>query len=199
MVQINFMEQNRIIEAIKQSIALKQQILTDKLLLQTINEVTDAIINTFQVKGKVLFCGNGGSAADAQHLAAEFSGRFYYDRDPLYSEALHVNTSYITAVANDYSYNDIYSRLIKAKGAKGDVLVGISTSGNSENIIRAINTANDLGMIPIGFTGNNGGKMKDICKYLINVPSNDTPRIQEVHILIGHIVCELVEAKLFPR
>jgi D-sedoheptulose 7-phosphate isomerase len=193
------MEQNRIVEAIKQSIALKQQILTDKSLLQSITDVTDAIINTFQAKGKVLFCGNGGSAADAQHLAAEFSGRFYYDRDPLYSEALHVNTSYITAVANDYSYNEIYSRLIKAKGAKGDVLVGISTSGNSENIIRAINTANDLGMITVGFTGNNGGKMKDICKYIINVPSNDTPRIQEVHILIGHIVCELVEAKLFPR
>ncbi|MEI6822851.1 MAG: D-sedoheptulose 7-phosphate isomerase [Bacteroidota bacterium] len=192
------MEQNRIVEAIKQSIALKQQILTDKSLLQSITDVTDAIINTFQAKGKVLFCGNGGSAADAQHLAAEFSGRFYYDRDPLYSEALHVNTSYITAVANDYSYNEIYSRLIKAKGAKGDVLVGISTSGNSENIIRAINTANDLGMITVGFTGNNGGKMKDICKYIINVPSNDTPRIQEVHILIGHIVCELVEAKLFP-
>ena len=193
------MEQNRIVEAIKQSIALKQQILTDESLLQSITDVTDAIINTFKAKGKVLFCGNGGSAADAQHLAAEFSGRFYYDRDPLYSEALHVNTSYITAVANDYSYNEIYSRLIKAKGAKGDVLVGISTSGNSENIIRAINTANDLGMITIGFTGNNGGKMKDICKYIINVPSNDTHRIQEVHILIGHIVCELVEAKLFPR
>ena len=193
------MEQNRIVEAIKQSIALKQQILTDESLLQSITDVTDAIINTFKAKGKVLFCGNGGSAADAQHLAAEFSGRFYYDRDPLYSEALHVNTSYITAVANDYSYNEIYSRLIKAKGAKGDVLVGISTSGNSENIIRAINTANDLGMITVGFTGNNGGKMKDICKYIINVPSNDTPRIQEVHILIGHIVCELVEAKLFPR
>ena len=193
------MEQNRVIEAIKQSIALKQQILTDESLLQSITDVTDAIINTFQAKGKVLFCGNGGSAADAQHLAAEFSGRFYYDRDPLYSEALHVNTSYITAVANDYSYNEIYSRLIKAKGAKGDVLVGISTSGNSENIIRAINTANDLGMITVGFTGNNGGKMKDICKYIINVPSNDTPRIQEVHILIGHIVCELVEANLFPR
>ena len=193
------MEQNRIVEAIKQSIALKQQILTDESLLQSITDVTDAIINTFKAKGKVLFCGNGGSAADAQHLAAEFSGRFYYDRDPLYSEALHVNTSYITAVANDYSYNEIYSRLIKAKGAKGDVLVGISTSGNSENIIRAINTANDIGMITIGFTGNNGGKMKDICKYIINVPSNDTPRIQEVHILIGHIVCELVEAKLFPR
>ena len=193
------MNRERVIEAINQSIALKQQLLTDEPLLITIDKVTDDIINTFKNKGKVLFCGNGGSAADAQHLAAEFSGRFYYDRDPLYSEALHVNSSYITAVANDYSYNEIYSRLIKAKGVKGDVLVGISTSGNSENIIRAINTANDLGMITVGFTGNNGGKMKEICKHLINIPSNDTPRIQEVHILVGHIICELVEAKLFPK
>ncbi len=193
------MRQERVIEAINQSIALKQQILTDQNILKTINEVTDVIVNTFNNKGKVLFCGNGGSAADAQHLAAEFSGRFYYDRDPLYSEALHVNTSYLTAVANDYSYNEVYSRLVKAKGAKGDVLIGISTSGNSENIIRAINTANDLGMITVGFTGNNGGKMKDICKYTLDVPSKDTPRIQEVHILIGHIICELVEASLFPR
>ena len=193
------MKQERVIEAINQSIALKQHILTDKVLLNSIEEVTEAVIHTFQGKGKVLFCGNGGSAADAQHLAAEFSGRFYYDRDPLYSEALHVNTSYLTAVANDYSYNEVYARLVKAKGAKGDVLIGISTSGNSENIIRALNTANELGMITVGFTGNNGGKMKDICKYLINVPSSDTPRIQEVHILIGHIICELVEANLFPR
>jgi D-sedoheptulose 7-phosphate isomerase len=192
-------DNKRIIEAINQAIALKQEVLSDSNLLKTIEEVTEVITNCFQNKGKVLFCGNGGSAADAQHLAAEFSGRFYYDREPLYSEALHVNTSYITAVANDYSYNEVYSRLIKAKGAKGDVLVGISTSGNSENIVRALNTANELGMITVGLTGNNGGKMKDICNYLLNVPSNDTPRIQEVHILIGHIICELVEASIFPK
>ncbi len=192
-------DNKRIIEAINQAIALKQEVLSDSNLLKTIEEVTEVITNCFQNKGKVLFCGNGGSAADAQHLAAEFSGRFYYDREPLYSEALHVNTSYITAVANDYSYNEIYSRLIKAKGAKGDVLVGISTSGKSENIVRALNTANELGMVTVGFTGNNGGKMKEICKYLLNVPSKDTPRIQEVHILIGHIICELVEASIFPK
>ena len=192
-------DNKRIIEAINQAIALKQEVLSDSNLLKTIEEVTEVITNCFQNKGKVLFCGNGGSAADAQHLAAEFSGRFYYDREPLYSEALHVNTSYITAVANDYSYNEVYSRLIKAKGVKGDVLVGISTSGNSENIVRALNTANELGMVTVGFTGNNGGKMKEICKYLLNVPSNDTPRIQEVHILIGHIICELVEASIFPK
>ena len=184
---------------ISESISVKSTILQNEALLNTIDSIVKVITNSFRSGFKVQFCGNGGSAADAQHLAAEFSGRFYYDREPLYSEALHVNTSYLTAVANDYSYNEVYARLIKAKGAKGDVLVGISTSGNSENIIRALNTANDLGMITVGFTGNNGGKMKDVCKYLINVPSNDTPRIQEVHILIGHIICELVEAKLFPR
>ncbi|HCL56745.1 MAG TPA: phosphoheptose isomerase, partial [Spirochaetia bacterium] len=148
---------------------------------------------------KILFCGNGGSAADAQHLAAEFSGRFYIDREPLDAEALHCNTSYLTAVANDYSYDEIYSRLVKAKGQKGDVLVGLSTSGNSKNIIKAIETANQIGMITVGFTGESGGKMKDICQYLINVPSNDTPRIQEAHMMIGHIICELVEKELFSK
>jgi D-sedoheptulose 7-phosphate isomerase len=145
----------------------------------------------------VLFCGNGGSAADAQHLAAELSGRFYTDRDPLFAEALHVNTSYMTAVANDYSYDVVYERLVKAKGRKGDVLIGISTSGNSVNIIKALEYANSIGMITIGMTGETGGKMKDHCKYLINVPSKDTPRIQEVHILLGHIICEIVENSYF--
>lgn len=189
----------RIKESIEQSIALKSKVLQNEMLLDTIRRVADECISTFKADGKVLFCGNGGSAADAQHLAAEFSGRFYYDRDPLFSEALHVNTSYITAVANDYSYDDIYARLVKAKGRKGDVLVGISTSGNSENIIRALKIANEIGMITIGFTGETGGKMKEHCNYLINIPSKDTPRVQEVHILVGHIICELVESTLFPR
>jgi len=189
----------RIKESIEQSIALKNLVLNNENLLTIVRNVADECINTFKKDGKVLFCGNGGSAADAQHLAAEFSGRFYYDREPLNSEALHVNTSYLTAVANDYSYDDIYARITKAKGRKGDVLIGISTSGNSENIIRALKTANELGMITVGFTGETGGKMKDYCKFLINVPSKDTPRVQEVHILIGHIICELVESTLFPR
>ncbi len=189
----------RIKESIEQSIALKSKVLQDENLLNIIRQVAEECISTFRADGKVLFCGNGGSAADAQHLAAEFSGRFYYDRDPLFSEALHVNTSYITAVANDYSYDDIYARLVKAKGRKGDILFGISTSGNSENIIRALKIANETGMITIGFTGETGGKMKDYCKYLINIPSKDTPRVQEVHILIGHIICEHVESTLFPR
>ncbi len=187
----------RIQEAIEQSIAVKQNIIENKVLIDTIQKIADEIIKCYKNGGKVLFCGNGGSAADAQHLAAELSGRFYFDRDPLEAEALHVNTSYVTAVANDYSYNDIYSRYVKGVGKKGDVLIGISTSGNSENIVRALNVANDKGMVTIGMTGERGGKMKEIAHYLLNVPSNDTPRIQESHILLGHIICEIVEAGLF--
>ena len=184
---------NRVSEIINQSIEVKRLLLNDKALLGIIIKVTEQIINAFKQDKKVLLCGNGGSAADAQHIASELSGRFYSDRQPLFAEALHVNTSYLTAVANDYGYDQIYSRLIKAKGRKGDILVGISTSGNSENIVNAIQTANDLGLITVGLTGTTGGKLKDSCQYLINIPSNDTPRIQEAHIMVGHIVCELVE------
>ncbi len=187
----------KIISAINDSINVKRQIIEDKILLKSILKVTKEVINAFRNDRKVFFCGNGGSAADAQHLAAELSGRFYCDRDPLFAEALHVNTSYLTAVANDYSYDEVFSRLVKAKGRKGDILIGISTSGNSKNVIKAIEVANDIGMITVGMTGKSGGKMKDICKYLINVPSNDTPRIQESHIMIGHIICEIVEKELF--
>lgn len=186
-----------VIDKIKDSLATKAKLLEDKALLDQVVEVAEKIVHCFQSDGKVLFCGNGGSAADAQHLAAEFSGRFYQDRDPLFSEALHVNTSYLTAVANDYSYDEIYARLIKAKGRKGDVLVGLSTSGNSKNVIKAFEQAKAQGMYIVAFTGESGGKMKDCCDALINVPSSDTPRIQECHILLGHIVCEMVEKSLF--
>ncbi|MFH0894336.1 MAG: D-sedoheptulose 7-phosphate isomerase [Bacteroidota bacterium] len=189
----------KIIDAIKNSISVKEKILSDEILLKAVEQAAAAITQCFQKGGKVLFCGNGGSAADAQHLAAEFSGRFYYDRDPLPAEALHVNTSYLTAVANDYSFDEVYARLVKAKGAKGDVLVGISTSGNSENVIRAMKTAKDKGMIVIALTGETGGKMKSDCDFLINIPSTDTPRIQECHITIGHAICEEVEKALFPK
>lgn len=189
----------RIKESIKQSIELKQRLLADEQLLTVISDVVAELVKTFKNKGQVLFCGNGGSAADAQHLAAELSGRFYFDRKPLNSEALHVNTSYITAVANDYSYNEIYSRLIEAKGNTGDLLIGISTSGNSTNIIKALEIAKQKGLVTVGLTGETGGKMKDYCDYLINVPSHDTPRIQESHIMIGHIICELVETELFQK
>ncbi len=144
-----------------------------------------------------MFCGNGGSAADAQHLAAEFSGRFYKNRRALPSDALHCNSSYLTAVANDYSYDDIYSRLVDGTMVKGDVLIGISTSGNSPNIVKAFETARTKGIITVGFTGASGGKMKELSDYLLNIPSTDTPRIQESHIMLGHIICELTEAAIF--
>ncbi|HRO43997.1 MAG TPA: D-sedoheptulose 7-phosphate isomerase [Flavipsychrobacter sp.] len=184
-------------EIIQASIDTKQRLLTDFTFLKRIEDVTQVVAGAFRAGNKVLFCGNGGSAADAQHLAAEFSGRFYTDRDPLPSEALHVNTSYLTAVANDYSYDVVYSRLVKGMGKNGDVLVGLSTSGNSVNIIKAFEQARQIGMITVGFTGESGGEMKNLSDYLLNVPSNDTPRIQEAHIMIGHIICQLVEEQLF--
>lgn len=189
--------QSKIQDILTASISAKQQILGDETLLKTMEAVTDAIVQCFKHDGKLLFCGNGGSAADAQHLAAEFSGRFYTDREPLDAEALHVNTSYLTAVANDYSYNEVYARIVKAKGRKGDILVGLSTSGNSANIIEAFKVAKERGMIIVGFTGATGGKMKEYCDYLLNMPSSDTPRIQECHITVGHIICQLVEEKFF--
>lgn len=184
---------------ISASIETKQKILSNESLLHTIEQTVNVIVSAFEKGNKVLFCGNGGSAADAQHLAAEFSGRFYTDRDPLPSEALHCNTSYLTAVANDYSYDVVYSRMVKGMGRKGDVLVGLSTSGNSVNILKALEQAKEIGMITVCFTGETGGKMKDNCDYLINVPSTDTPRIQESHIMIGHIICQLTEEKLFKK
>jgi D-sedoheptulose 7-phosphate isomerase len=190
---------SKITDIISKSIETKERIKTNAVLLKTIEDVTHEIVKCFNNSGQVLWCGNGGSAADAQHLAAELSGRFYFDREPLNSEALHVNTSYITAVANDYSYDQVYERLVRAKGHKGDVLIGLSTSGNSGNVIKAIEVANQRGLITVGMTGESGGKMKSICNYLINVPSNDTPRIQESHIMIGHIICEMVEEQLFKK
>lgn len=189
--------QNKIQEIITASIDVKTKVLKDERLLKTIQEVTTLIIQAFKAGNKVLFCGNGGSAADAQHLAAEFSGRFYKDRQPLPSEALHCNTSYLTAVANDYGYDQVYSRVLRGSGKAGDVLVALSTSGNSVNITNALQTAKEIGMITVGFTGEGGGKMKDLCQYLVNIPSNDTPRIQESHIMAGHIICQLVEEGYF--
>jgi D-sedoheptulose 7-phosphate isomerase len=194
MDHINFIQQK-----LQSSIDLKTQLIKDKLLLEKVSSVANKIIECYKNKGKVLFCGNGGSAADSQHLAAELSGRFYYDRPPLFSEALHVNTSYLTAVANDYSYNEVYSRLLQAMGNKGDILIGLSTSGNSGNVVKAFEKANELGMITVGFTGNTGGKMKELSQILVNIPSLDTPRIQECHMILGHTLCEIVEMQLFPK
>ncbi len=183
---------------ISESISVKSSILKNETLLKTIDSIVNVITNSFQAGFKVQFCGNGGSAADAQHLAAEFSGRFYKNRRALPSDALHCNSSYLTAVANDYSYDDIYARLVDGTMVKGDVLVGITTSGNSGNIVKAFEVARTKGIITIGFTGSTGGKLKDLSDYLINIPSDNTPRIQESHILIGHIICELVEDAIFP-
>ena len=184
--------------AIEASIATKQQILNNPALLGSIQEVAQVMIDALREGKRILWCGNGGSAADAQHLAAELSGRFYYDRPPLNSEAMHCNTSYLTAVANDYGYDLIYSRMIDGACHPGDVLVGISTSGNSKNIYNAFRKAKELGVITVAMTGASGGEMKEMADYLLNVPSTDTPRIQESHIMLGHIICEIVEAQLFP-
>lgn len=184
---------NRIEESIRQSIEVKNKILSDEKLMQSIEEAVAVIVKSLRSGGKIHFCGNGGSAADAQHLAAELSGRFYLDRPPLNAEALHCNSSYLTAVANDYGYDHIFSRLMRASGKEGDVLVGISTSGNSKNIIEAYKVCKELNINIISLTGESGGKMKDYGGILLNVPSTDTPRIQESHIMIGHIICEMVE------
>ena len=187
----------KIVNIITSSIDVKNQILKDVNLQKNIQSVIEVVTTAFQNGKKVLFCGNGGSAADAQHLAAEFSGRFYKDRKALPSEALHCNSSYLTAVANDYSYDVIYSRLVEGICVEGDVLIGLSTSGNSKNILNAFVAAKELKVTTIGFTGESGGKMRAVSDFIINVPSNDTPRIQESHIMIGHIICELVEEKIF--
>tara|TARA_B110000238_G_scaffold143708_1_gene155010 strand:+ start:247 stop:804 length:558 start_codon:yes stop_codon:yes gene_type:complete len=168
-------------------------------LKANIQQIVAKSVIAFQSDKKMLFCGNGGSASDAQHIAAELSGRFYADRPPLYAEALHVNSSFMTAVANDYGYEATYARMVEAAGKEGDVLIGISTSGNSPNVVRAMKKAKEIGMFTVGFTGENGGKMKGNCDVMICIPSEDTPRIQEAHILIGHIICQLIEEEMFPN
>ena len=184
-------------ELLIESIKTKEKILSNEELLSKIEKVADLVVNAYMNDKKVLLCGNGGSAADAQHISAELSGRFKIDRKPLFAEALHVNTSFLTAVANDYSFEKVYERLVEAFGREGDILIGISTSGNSTNVINAVKKAKEIGMITIGFTGETGGQLKNFVDILINVPSKDTPRIQEAHITIGHIICELVENSLY--
>ena len=183
--------------AIEASIRVKQSFLNQPEIIDLVEVIAQRMVETFRSGGRVYFCGNGGSAADAQHLAAELSGRFYKDRPPLPAEALHVNTSFLTAVANDYSYEEVYARLLKGVGRRGDMLWALSTSGRSANILRALDTAREIGIITVGLTGETGGQMIDRCDYLIRVPSKDTPRIQEVHMLVGHAICAAVESVLF--
>ncbi len=191
--------QQKIKETLKQSVMLKLQIIDNEQLINEIVNISKELIYLFKKEQKVLFCGNGGSAADAQHLATELSGRFYLERSPLFAEALHVNTSFLTAVGNDYAFDSVFARAVEAKGREGDALIAISTSGKSKNILKAIATAKEKNMLTIGLTGEKGGKMEKLCDYLIKIPSKDTPRIQEAHILVGHIICELVEAAIFGK
>jgi len=190
---------NRIQQAIQDSIEVKRQIFDDAVLLSSLEKAVDVCTNTLKNNGKIFFCGNGGSAADAQHLSAELSGKFYFDRPPLRAEALHVNTSFLTAVANDYTFDEVFARMVQAQGDAGDTLVGLSTSGNSSNVLKAFEAAKTLKMNVIAFTGANGGKMREHADVLLNVPSDDTPRIQESHILLGHILCELIESRMFQK
>lgn len=185
--------------AIQESIQLRQEIMANTFLMAQIEAVAQVWVNAFLAGQKLLFCGNGGSAADAQHLSAELSGRYYIDREPLPAEALHVNTSYLTAVANDYSFEEVYARMVRALGLPGDVLVALSTSGHSPNILRALKDARQKKMVTVGFTGKTGGEMAEYCDYLIKIPSTDTPRIQECHMLIGHILCEQTERQIFSK
>lgn len=189
----------RMRQAVAESIATKQRILEDGALMSRLEEASKLVAASLRQGGKIHFCGNGGSAADAQHLAAELSGRFYYDRPPLNAEALHCNTSYLTAVGNDYGYEWVFARLLRGTGHAGDVLVALSTSGNSKNILKAYEVCKEMGVRTISLTGETGGKMKEYSDILLNVPSTDTPRIQESHIMLGHILCEWVEADLFPK
>ena len=189
--------QESIINLINESVRTFTNISKDQNQVDLIENITNTILNAFKSDNKLLLCGNGGSAADAQHIAAELSGRFEIDRKPLNAEALHVNSSFVTAVANDYGYEEIYSRMVEAIGKNGDILLALSTSGNSKNIIRAIDKANSQGLITIGFSGNDGGAMQNLCKYNLIIPSDNTARIQEAHILVGHIICKLIEQKMF--
>ena len=190
---------SRINSCIKSSVENYTRVLNDKNLQANIEKIVEFSVKAFKDDKKILFCGNGGSASDAQHIAAELSGRFYTNRPPLYAEALHVNSSYMTAVANDFGYDETYARMLEACGREGDILVGISTSGNSLNVVKALKKANELGLTTVGFTGSKGGEMNSICDIMIKAPSNDTPRVQEVHILVGHIVCQLIEEEMFPN
>ena len=186
-----------VIKNIQESIRLKTELLNNKEIINNSNMIAEKIIECYKNGNKVYFCGNGGSFADAQHLSAELSGRFYFDRDPLEVVLLASNVSYLTAVGNDYSYSDIFSREIKSSIKEGDILICFSTSGKSKNVIKAIEVANNKGAFVVSFIGNDGGEMKDMSDYNLIIPSNNTARIQECHILLGHTILEIVENEMF--
>ena len=191
------MRDDLIIAQIAESISVKQRILTDAALIGLVEQVANECIAAYSRGNRVLLAGNGGSAADAQHIAAEFVGRYGFDRPGLAAAAFTTDTSMLTAIGNDYGFEQIFRRQLEANGRQGDVFIGISTSGNSPNILGALQFSREIGIVTVGLTGQAGGKMKALCDYCIQVPSTDTPRIQESHIMLGHIVCAIVEDELF--
>jgi len=188
---------DRIKQALQESIRLREMMLNDASFAVNFSRASALLIDAFRSDKKVLFCGNGGSAADAQHISAELSGRFKQDRKPLFAVALHVNSSYMTAVANDYGYDEVYERMTEAMGRSGDVLVGLSTSGNSKNVVKAMEKARSIGMSTIALLGEKEGAMAGLADVVIHVPSTDTARIQELHITLGDVLCEEIESELF--
>lgn len=184
---------------VKKSIDVKQKLLDSQELMDLTQEVALKCVEVYKNGNKTLIAGNGGSAADAQHIAGEFVSRFYFDRPGIPSIALTTDTSIITAIGNDYGYEKLFARQVQANGVKGDMFIGISTSGNSANVIEALKECKEKGIITVGLTGEQGGKMAEMCDYCIKVPSNETPRVQEAHILIGHIICAVVEEAIFGK
>jgi D-sedoheptulose 7-phosphate isomerase len=191
------MKDSVILSEINDSIGVKQKILGDARLVNLIHQVSDECIAAYRRGNRVLLAGNGGSAADAQHIAAEFVSRYAFDRPGLASIAFTTDTSMLTAIGNDYGYEQIFRRQLEANGRQGDIFIGISTSGNSPNVLAALQCARELGIVAVGLTGQGGVKMEALCDFCIKVPSMNTPRIQESHIMLGHIICGIVEDALF--
>jgi len=189
--------QNYLKNQIAASAATKEKILADESLLKIIENVATECVNVYKNSKKTLIAGNGGSAADAQHIAAELVGRYGFDRPSLPSLALTTDTSNLTAIGNDYGYDKVFSRQLEGMGQEGDLFIGISTSGNSQNVINAFLSAKEKGITTVALVGRDGGKMAAMADYAIIIPSNDTPRIQESHILIGHIICDVIEKEIF--
>ncbi|MDO7788440.1 D-sedoheptulose-7-phosphate isomerase [Desulforamulus aquiferis] len=186
-------------QQVEKSFSLKHQIIEDDGIIHITKTVAKRIIDAYRIGNKVIIAGNGGSAADAQHIAGELVSRFYFDRPGLPAIALTTDTSILTAIGNDYGYDNLFARQIQANGVKGDIFIGISTSGNSKNILKALDECRKKEITSIVLTGLTGGKMFGNCDYIIRVPSSETPRIQEVHILLGHIICSVVEEALFGK
>lgn len=184
-------------EQIRKSFEIKQIIYEDSDLIDLIRTISQRAVKIYKNGGKTLIAGNGGSAADAQHIAGEFVSKFYFDRPGLPSLALTTDSSIMTAIGNDYGYDRLFARQLEANAVEGDMFIAISTSGNSPNILEALKVAREMKLVAVGLTGENGGKMAEMCDYCVKIPSPETPRIQESHILVGHIICSAVEEALF--